>query len=79
MLKQLFAFLGCSYSTEERRRFYGVRYERRVLKIFGSIFRDYWKKVGWSDGTEDEMFPAPKRGKNEFDSHSIQLDNLINR
>ena len=60
MLRSIFAFLGCGYSIEETKRLYGVRCQRVVFKIFGTTISDRWKKVGWADGTEEQLFPAPK-------------------
>lgn len=59
MLRSILSCLGCRYVSGELQRFYGVRYQRKILTIFGKVFIDRWEKVGWSDGTEAQMFPPP--------------------
>lgn len=60
MLSYILALLGYSREIRETKRFYGVRYQRIVTRLFGVAVRDRWRKVGWADGSEEQMFPANK-------------------
>lgn len=53
--------IGCSYSTIDTQRFYGVKYDHKILRIFWIKFADHWNQVGWSDGTEKTVFAKEKK------------------